>query len=156
VLIGAANLVMTLAAMALIDRLGRKPLLLAGCVTFVLSHLLAAWVFATHAKGWIVLAAMMGVVGSHALSVGGVIWAYISGFLPNAVRASGSAVACSVMWVFCALVSWIFPVIAGASGMYAFAFFALMMAVFFVIVWKYFPETKGVSLEDLQKRLVGE
>src|ERR1039457_6974304 len=73
VIIGFANLVMTLLAMSLIDRVGRKALLLVGSVTFVMSHVLAAWVFATHAQGWIVLVALMGIVGTHAYSQGAVV-----------------------------------------------------------------------------------
>ncbi len=153
VIIGFTNLVMTIVAMALIDRVGRKALLLVGSVTFVLSHVLAAWVFATHAQGWIVIAAMMGVVGSHAYSQGAVVWVIINELLPNAVRASGSAVVCSLVWVLCLGVSWSFPVVAAKSGAYAFGFFALMMVLQFFLVLKYLPETKGVSLEELQKRL---
>jgi MFS family permease len=153
VIVGATNLVMTLVAMVLIDRVGRKALLLAGSVTFVLSHALAAWVFQAHAQGWIVMAAMMGVVGSHAYSQGAVAWVCINELMPNAVRASGSAVACFVVWALCAGVSWSFPVVAGVSGAYAFGFFALMMVLQFVLVTKYLPETKGVSLEALQARL---
>jgi sugar porter (SP) family MFS transporter len=153
VIIGFTNLVMTVVAMAVIDRLGRKLLLLVGSVTFVLSHVLAAWVFATHAQGWIVIAAMMGVVGSHAYSQGAVVWVIINELLPNAVRASGSAIVCCLIWVLCAGVSWSFPVVAAKSGAYAFGFFAAMMVVQFVLVLKYLPETKGISLEELQKRL---
>ncbi|HEY5913422.1 MAG TPA: MFS transporter, partial [Verrucomicrobiae bacterium] len=153
VIVGLTNLVMTVLAMLLIDRVGRKALLLVGSVTFVLSHALAAWVFYTHAQGWIVILAMMGVVGSHAYSQGAVVWVIINELLPNAVRASGSAIVCFLIWVLCACVSWSFPVVAAKSGSYAFGFFALMMVVQFFLVLKYLPETKGVSLEELQKRL---
>ena len=153
VIVGLTNLVMTIIAMALIDRVGRKALLLTGSVTFVISHLLAAWVFQTHAQGWIVIVAMMGIVGSHAYSQGAVVWVIINELLPNAVRASGSAVATCLVWVLCLGVSWSFPVVAAKSGAYAFGFFALMMVLQFIMVLKYLPETKGISLEELQKRL---
>ena len=157
VIIGLTNLVMTVLAMVLIDRVGRKALLLAGSVTFILSHGLAAWVFHTHAQGWIVIVAMMGIVGSHAYSQGAVVWVCINELLPNAIRASGSAAACFLIWLLCIGVSWAFPVVARNSGAPAFAFFAVMMLVQFVLVLKYLPETKGISLEQLQKRLgVGE
>lgn len=153
VIVGLTNLVMTFVGMALIDRIGRKPLLLIGSVTFVMSHSLAAWVFATHTQGWLPIAAMMGVVGSHAYSQGAVVWVIINELLPNAVRASGSAVACFFMWALCAAIGWGFPVIAQASGALAFGFFALMMVAQFILVAKFLPETKGASLEELQKRL---
>lgn len=153
VIIGLTNLVMTLAAMALIDRLGRKTLLLAGSVTFIFSHALAAWVFATGAQGWIVIAALMGIVGSHAYSQGAVVWVYINEILPNAIRASGAAAICFMLWVLCAAVSWLFPFVAKFSAAGPFAFFALMMIVQFFLVLKYLPETKGRSLEELQREL---
>ena len=156
VVVGLTNLVMTVVAMALIDRLGRKKLLLIGSVTFVLSHLLAAWAFHTHAGGWLVIVAMMGIAGSHSYSQGAVVWVLINELLPNAVRASGSSAVCFMMWTLCAAVSWIFPVIAGKSAAVAFGFFAAMMVAQFFIVLKYLPETKGVSLEDLEKKLVAK
>jgi sugar porter (SP) family MFS transporter len=151
VIIGLTNLVMTLVAMALIDRVGRKALLLVGSVTFVFSHALAAWVFYTHAQGWIVIVALMGIVGSHAYSQGAVVWVYINEILPNSIRASGSAVICFMLWTLCAAVSWSFPVLAGISASGPFVFFALMMVLQFVLVLKYLPETKGRSLEELQR-----
>ena len=156
VIIGLTNLAMTFVGMALIDRVGRKALLLVGSVTFVISHVLAAWVFATHTQGWIVIVALMGVVGSHSYSQGAVVWVIINELLPNAVRASGSALACTFMWVLCAAIGWAFPVIAKASGSVAFGFFALMMVLQFILVAIYLPETKGVSLEELQTRLCAE
>jgi len=153
VIIGLTNLVMTLAAMALIDRLGRKTLLLAGSVTFVFSHALAAWVFATGAQGWVVIAAMMGIVGSHAYSQGAVVWVYINEILPNAIRASGAAAICFMLWVLCAAVSWLFPFVAQISAAGPFVFFALMMILQFFLVLRYLPETKGRSLEELQREL---
>lgn len=153
VIIGVTNLVMTVVGMALIDRVGRKSLLLAGSVTFIISHALAAWVFHTHAQGWIVIVAMMGIVGSHAYSQGAVVWVVINELLPNAIRASGSAAACFLIWLLCIGVSWLFPIVASNSGAPAFAFFAVMMLVQFVLVLKYLPETKGISLEQLQERL---
>jgi MFS family permease len=141
------------AQLGLFQRKYLKPMLLAGSVTFMISHLLAAWVFQTHAHGWVVLVAMMGIVGSHAYSQGAVVWVCINEVLPNAVRASGSAAACILLWVLDLGVSWSFPVVAGASAAYAFAFFAAMMAAQFVLVLLFFPETKGLSLEQLQQRL---
>jgi SP family xylose:H+ symportor-like MFS transporter len=153
VIVGFTNLLMTFVGMALIDRVGRKALLLVGSVTFVISHLLAVWVFATHAQGWIVILALMGVVGSHAYSQGAVVWVVINELLPNAVRASGAAAACFLMWTLCAVIGWVFPIVAQASGAYAFGFFALMMVLQFVLVARFLPETKGLTLEELQKRL---
>ncbi len=103
--------------------------------------------------GWVVILALMGIVGSHAYSQGAVVWVIINELLPNAIRVSGGAAVCFLMWLLCAAVSWSFPVIASKSGASAFGFFALMMVLQFFLVWKYLPETKGVSLEELQKQL---
>ncbi|MGE5293468.1 MAG: sugar porter family MFS transporter [Solirubrobacterales bacterium] len=156
VIVGLTNLVMTILAMGLIDRVGRKSLLLVGSVTFVLSHLLTAWVFHSHAQGWIVIVALMGIVGSHAYSQGAVVWVIINELLPNAIRASGSAAITSLLWLLDIAVSWSFPVLAGISGASAFVFFAAMMVAQFFLVLKYLPETKGISLEELQKQLGAE
>ncbi|MCX6996443.1 MAG: sugar porter family MFS transporter [Kiritimatiellaeota bacterium] len=151
VIVGVTNLVMTLVGMLLIDRVGRKILLLVGSVTFVASHLLAAWVFWTHAQGWVVLAAMMGIVASHAYSQGAVVWVIINEVLPNAIRASGSAVVSCSLWILCMAVSWSFPVIARMSAVLSFGFFAAMMVVQFFLVLRFLPETKGRSLEEIQQ-----
>lgn len=156
VIIGLTNLVLTVLAMTLIDRVGRKSLLLVGSVTFVMSHLLAAWVFRAHAQGWIVIAALMGIVGSHAYSQGAVVWVIINELLPNAIRASGSAAITFLLWLLDIVVSWSFPVLAGISGALVFVFFAVMMVLQFFMVLKYLPETKGVSLEQLQAQLSGD
>jgi sugar porter (SP) family MFS transporter len=153
VLVGLVNLVMTVLAMTLIDKLGRKPLLLIGSITFIASHLLAAWAFWTHATGWPLLVAMMGVVGSHAYSQGAVVWVIINEILPTSIRASGASAACFLMWTLCAIISWVFPVVAAKSGALVFCFFAAMMALQFILVWRFLPETKGVSLEDMEAQL---
>lgn len=153
VIVGLTNLAMTILAMGLIDRVGRKSLLLVGSVTFVVSHLLAAWVFHSHAQGWIVIAALMGIVGSHAYSQGAVVWVIINEILPNTIRASASALITSLLWLLDIAVTWSFPVLADMSGALVFVFFAAMMVLQFFLVLKYLPETKGVSLEDMQKQL---
>jgi sugar porter (SP) family MFS transporter len=153
VIVGLTNLVMTILAMGVIDKFGRKSLLLVGSVTFVMSHLLAAWVFQTHAQGWIVIAALMGIVGSHAYSQGAVVWVIINELLPNAIRASGSAAITTLLWLLDIAVTWSFPPLAHRSGAAVFIFFAVMMVLQFFLVLKYLPETKGVSLEDLQTQL---
>jgi SP family arabinose:H+ symporter-like MFS transporter len=78
---------------------------------------------------------------------------YINELLPNAIRASGSAATCFLIWSLCIAVSWTFPVLARQSGALAFSIFAVMMVLQFFLVLKYLPETKGVSLEELQQRL---
>jgi len=151
-IVGLTNLVMTLVAMTLIDRLGRKALLLIGSVTFIFSHCLAAYVFYAQIHSWLMIAALMGIVGTHAYSQGAVVWVIINELLPNSIRASAGSLVCFLMWLLCALISWGFPVIAKISPVGIFAFFALMMVLQLFLVWKYLPETKGISLEELQRQ----
>lgn len=152
--VGLANLLMTLVGMALIDKIGRKQLLLIGSVTFIISHSLAVYVFATEAQGWIVLVALMGVVGSHAYSQGAVVWVVINEVLPNSIRAVGASVCIFFLWSLAAAISWIFPIVVESSGSIIFVFFGLMMLLQYVLVYKYLPETKGVSLEEMEKMML--
>lgn len=149
--VGFANLVMTVIGMLLIDKIGRKKLLIIGSVTFVLSHSLAAYVFATEAQGWIVLVALIGAVGSHAYSQGAVVWVVINEILPNEIRAIGASVCIFFLWSLAAIISWIFPVVAESSGASVFGFFGVMMALQLILVYKFLPETKGISLEDIEQ-----
>ena len=90
---------------------------------------------------------------AHAVGQGAVIWVFISEIFPNRVRAHGQALGSFTHWTVCALVSWTFPVIASASGGHAFAFYAGMMVLQLLWVLLVMPETKGVSLEEIQKKL---
>ena len=81
------------------------------------------------------------------------IWVYLSEIFPNRVRARGQALGSFTHWFWAAAVSWTFPMIAEVSGAFAFAFFAVMMLLQFVLVFLYLPETKGVSLEQIQRKL---
>src|SRR4029453_5776332 len=112
-----------------------------------------AWAFHNRLGGPLVLASLIGYIAFFAFSQGSVIWVYLSEIFPNRVRARGQALGSFTHWFWAALVSWTFPVIAEASGASAFAFFAAMMVLQFVLVWAFLPETKGVSLEKIQRTL---
>jgi sugar porter (SP) family MFS transporter len=159
VLVGGSNLVFTLLAMALIDRFGRRRLMLVGSVGYIVTLATAAWAFYRYgtsfdeAGGRIVLASILLFIGAHAFGQGAVIWVFISEIFPNRVRAQGQALGSFTHWLMAAAISWTFPVIAEASGGHAFAFYAAMMVLQLVWVLKAMPETKGVPLEEIQKRL---
>jgi MFS family permease len=159
VLVGGSNLVFTLLAMALIDRFGRRLLMLAGSVGYVVTLATAAWAFYRYGTafdelgGRIVLVSILGFIGAHAFGQGAVIWVFISEIFPNRVRARGQALGSFTHWFMAAAISWTFPVIAEASGGHAFAFYAAMMVLQLLWVLKVMPETKGVPLEEIQKRL---
>lgn len=153
VIIGFTNLVFTMIAMTVIDRYGRKRLLLIGAVGLAACLGLTAWAFHTGAGGTIVLASLIGYIAFFAFSQGSVIWVYMSEIFPNRVRARGQALGSFTHWFWAAIVSWTFPIIAEASGATAFGFFAVMMVLQFVLVFIFLPETKGISLEQIQKKL---
>jgi SP family xylose:H+ symportor-like MFS transporter len=153
IIIGLVNLVFTIVGMALIDRIGRKKLLLFGSITFIASHLLAAWVFLSGDTSWLAVLAASGVVASHAFSQGAVIWVCINELLPNAIRAVGSSAACFVLWGMAIIVSTAFPPLIEAWGGYVFMIFAVMMVIQFIFVLKFLPETKGDTLEDIERKM---
>jgi MFS family permease len=153
VIIGVTCLVSTVLAMAVIDRFGRKKLLLIGAAGMVVCLGLTAWAFYRGMGGGLVLLSLMGYIAFFAFSQGSVIWVFLSEIFPNRVRARGQALGSFTHWAWCALVSWSFPVIAEQSGGHAFSFFAVMMVVQLLMVSMFLPETKGVSLEQIQRKL---
>jgi sugar porter (SP) family MFS transporter len=152
VVIGFTNLIFTLVAMTVIDRFGRRRLLLVGAVGLAACLATTAYAF-QHGGGPLVLASLIGYIAFFAFSQGSVIWVYLSEIFPNRVRARGQALGSFTHWFWAAVVSWSFPIISEFSGASAFAFFAAMMVLQFVLVWMFLPETKGISLEEIQHRL---
>ena len=153
VAIGATNLAFTLLGMALIDRVGRKPLLLIGAGGTALALAAVAAIFYTHHHQELLVWALVVYIAFFAVSQGAVIWVYLSEIFPTRVRNKGQSLGSGTHWIFNAMLSAIFPVIAARSGSYPFMFFAAMVALQFVVVLVFFPETKQVSLEDLQRKL---
>lgn len=154
VAVGGMNLLATLLAMTLIDQWGRRRLLLLGSVGMVASLSGVAYVFSKHEYlNWL-LPLLMVYIFFFAISQGAVIWVYLSELFPTRVRGQGQAVGTSTHWIMNAIISAAFPSTANLSPAYPFACFAIMMAVQFVVVGRWFPETKNVSLEDLQNQLV--
>ena len=154
VAVGGTNLLFTICALFVIDRLGRRFLMLVGSVGTAISLAVVAWQFYTgiSAPG-LVLAGLLGFIAFFAISQGAVIWVFISEIFPNRVRSKGQALGTFTHWFMAAAVSWTFPVVAEASGGHAFAFFSAMMVLQLVFVLKAMPETKGLSLEELEVKL---
>jgi sugar porter (SP) family MFS transporter len=153
VAVGATNLLFTMIAMSVIDRLGRKTLLLVGSVGTAICLAGVALVFFTgQHQSWL-LWLLIGYIAFFAFSQGAVIWVYISEVFPNTVRAKGQSLGSFSHWFMNALISGIFPLMAASSGAYPFVFFSIMMAAQFFVVLFIYPETKGYSLEEMQKRI---
>ncbi|WP_294031727.1 sugar porter family MFS transporter [Sphingopyxis sp.] len=155
VMIGIANLVFTLVGMTLIDRIGRKTLLLAGAAGMTLCLGVAAGVLFGAVGNGLMLPALIGFIAFFATSQGAVIWVYISEIFPTPVRARGSALGASTHWLMNALIAGIFPVLVAWSPGAPFVIFAAAMVVQFIVVAIVFPETRGVDLDEMDRRIAG-
>jgi len=153
VAVGSMNLIATLLAMSVIDKLGRKTLLLIGSVGTAACLAGVAWVFFTQSHRSLLLWLLVGYIAFFAISQGAVIWVYISEIFPTRVRAKGQALGSSSHWIMNALIAYTFPQLAKSSGAYPFVLFSAMMVVQFFVVLLVFPETKGVTLEQMQHQL---
>jgi SP family arabinose:H+ symporter-like MFS transporter len=153
VAIGAMNLVATLFGMTLIDKLGRKTLLLIGSVGTALCLAGVAEIFFTQAHQNYLIWLLVTYIAFFAVSQGAVIWVYIGEVFPNRVRSKGQSLGSSSHWIMNAIIAYTFPQVAKSSGAYPFMFFAAMMAMQFFVVLFFYPETKNVTLEQMQRRL---
>ncbi len=158
--IGGTNLLFTFLGLYLIDRLGRRQLLLAGSIGYILSLVMVAVCFAFHASPVLLMLFLLLFIAAHAVGQGAVIWVFISEIFPNNIRAKGQSFGASVHWVFAAVITLITPFFLDArDGVFAdnpwpiFAFFAGMMVLQLVWVLTRMPETKGVSLEQIERDL---
>ena len=153
VAIGGTNLLFTMLAMSVIDRLGRKKLLLIGSVGTAACLGGVATIFLTGRHQNLLVWLLIGYIAFFAFSQGAVIWVYLSEVFPNRVRAKGQSLGSFAHWFMNAAISGVFPLMAAKSGGYPFVFFSFMMVIQFVVVLFFYPETKGVSLEEMQKKL---
>jgi len=158
--IGVINLVFTFVGIALIDRLGRKQLMYIGSIGYILSLAMVGWCFYSGASSVLLLVFILLFIASHAVGQGAVIWVFISEIFPTKIRAYGQSWGTGVHWVFAALITLITPSFLDAEiGIFKenpwpiFIFFSAMMVL--QLLWVFFamPETKGVSLEELEKKM---
>ena len=153
VAIGATNLIFTMIAMSMIDRIGRKTLLLVGSVGTATCLAGVSAIFFTHSHENLLVWLLVGYIAFFAFSQGAVIWVYLSEVFPNTVRAKGQSLGSFSHWFMNALISGIFPLMAARSGAYPFVFFSVMMVLQFFVVLFVYPETKGFTLEEMQKEM---
>jgi len=153
VIVGFTMLVFTVLAMVIIDRFGRRNLMIAGSLGYIAGLSGAAWAFYAKVEGPLLLVSLLVFIAAHGFGQGAVIWVFISEIFPNRVRARGQALGSFTHWAMNAGISWTFPMIAAAAGWMAFAFYALCMVGQLVWVLLVMPETKGVSLEKIQEKL---
>ncbi len=153
VAVGATNLLFTMIAMTQIDRIGRKTLLLIGSVGTAASLAGVAAIFIAGTHQELLVWCLVAFIAFFAFSQGAVIWVYLSEVFPTRVRAKGQSLGSFTHWIMNALISAVFPVLAAKSGGVPFLFFGAMMVVQFFVVLAIYPETKGYSLEEMQRKL---
>jgi len=152
--IGIANLVFTVLGWVFIDRLGRKVLMYIGSIGYILSLTMIAISFFNASFGAVPVY-IFSFIAAHAIGQGSVIWVFISEIFPNEVRAAGMACGALTHWVFAAVIANVFPFFSEQfGGGIIFLFFAVMMVFQLLYVWLIMPETKGTSLEQLQRQIV--
>ncbi len=153
VAIGATNLIFTMLAMSIIDRVGRRTLMLIGSVGTAACLAGVAVIFWTGRHETLLVWLLIGFIAAFAFSQGSVIWVYISEVFPTAVRAKGQGLGSATHWIMNALISFLFPIVAAHSKAAPFGFFSAMMVLQFLVVLFLYPETKGISLEEMEKKL---
>jgi MFS transporter, SP family, arabinose:H+ symporter len=152
--IGIVNLVFTMLGLTLIDKMGRKFLMYIGSIGYIISLSCVSYVFFAGLSGTFVTVLLFVFIAAHAIGQGAVIWVFISEIFPTQVRSWGNSFGSSTHWVFAALIASLFPYINKQLGSgLVFALFAIMMVFQLLYVWRMMPETKGVSLEDMEKQL---
>jgi sugar porter (SP) family MFS transporter len=153
--IGGTNVLFTFLGMSIIDKFGRKKLLLVGAIGMFVFLILTAFGLREGHSSFL-LFYIIGFIGTFALSQGAVIWVFLAEIFPNEVRAKGSSLGSTTHWVFAAIISWLFPIIVEASkqgGFYVFLFYAIMVVLSFVFIL-FLPETKGKSLEAIREETI--
>jgi sugar porter (SP) family MFS transporter len=153
VAVGATNLLFTIVAMTVIDKVGRKTLLLVGSIGTALALAGVAAIFFAGTHQNLLVWCLVGFIAFFAFSQGAVIWVYLSEVFPTRVRARGQSLGSSTHWVMNAIIANIFPMLAASSGGAPFVFFSVMMLVQFFVVLSTYPETKGHTLEEMEHRL---
>jgi sugar porter (SP) family MFS transporter len=157
ILVGITNGIFTILGMILIDRVGRRKLLIVGSIGMsVCLGLIARTFYTQNFSGYGLLVFLLIYIMFFAFSTGAVIWVLIAEIFPNRVRGKGQSLGSFTHWFFAALITFLFPVVAKSSQSgvgHAFLFFSIMMVVQVIVVWKYFPETKGRTLEEIGEHI---
>ncbi len=159
VMVGFTNLAFTILAMFLIDKIGRKFMLLFGAVGMSIFLAIFAYIYLNQIEGYILLIMLLGFVACFAFSQGAVIWVLLAEMFPNNIRARASSIGSFSLWTFNAITAFLFPVVAstfeGSNGIgYAFIFYAAMTTIGFFFFKHFLIETKGKSLEELEKEML--
>jgi sugar porter (SP) family MFS transporter len=152
---GSVNLAFTLVALGLVDRFGRRPLMLFGAAALASIYTAMAYCYVVHVQGWPLLVLVLMAIGAYAMSLAPVTWVVISEIFPNRIRGAAMSVAVTSLWIACFVLTFTFPILnarLGPAG--TFALYAAICAAGFVFVIAKLPETKGKTLERIEAELV--
>lgn len=150
VITGAINLVFTVLSMLLVDRIGRRLMMLAGCIGIGVSHLLCAWAYHAQWRGAAVLVLTLSAIACYALTLAPVTWVLIAEIFPSRIRSEGVSVAVSALWIASFLLTYTFPLLIQLEGTAGtFLTYGLICLLGFVLVFATVPETKGRTLEQI-------
>jgi len=155
VITGSVNLIFTLIAMSVVDKLGRKKLLIIGAAGLSLSYIFLGLAYFFHVQGIVVLIIVVLSIGIYAMSLAPIVWVVLSEIFPNQVRGAAMSLATLALWVACFILTYTFPMLnkwLGASG--TFWVYASVNLVSFIFIALQLPETKGKSLEEIEQYLV--
>ncbi len=156
VITGAINLVVTFVAIGTVDRFGRRGLMLIGCAGIAISHLLLGAAYTMGMKGLWVLVLTLSAIGCYGMSLAPITWVLIAEIFPNRIRGAAVSVAVSALWIACFILTYTFPILKGAVGMSGtFWIYAAICAGGFFFILMRVPETKGKTLEQIERDLVG-
>lgn len=152
---GSVNVVFTFVALGTVDRRGRRPLMLIGAAGLAVIYAALGFCYWSHVQGWPMLAMVLAAIGCYAMSLAPVTWVVISEIFPNRIRGAAMSIAVSCLWIACFLLTYTFPMLnkkLGAAG--TFWLYAGICAVGFLFIFVRLPETKGKSLEQIERELV--
>jgi SP family xylose:H+ symportor-like MFS transporter len=158
IIVGAVNLVFTVVAIVTVDKYGRKPLQIIGALIMAVAMIALGAAFALQIKGVVALLCMLFYIAGFAVSWGPVTWVLLSEIFPNQIRGKAMAVAVAAQWIANFLVSWTFPILNDNPNLlnkfhhgFAYWIYGVMSILAALFVWKIVPETKGRSLEQMEK-----
>jgi sugar porter (SP) family MFS transporter len=155
VITGAVNLLFTLIAIQTVDRFGRRALMLVGCAGIAFFHTLIGLGYMLHLKGPIVVAPVLATLACYGFSLAPITWVLISEIFPNRIRGAAISVSTSALWIACFILTYTFPLLNGALGpAKTFWLYALICAAGCIFIFMRVPETKGKTLEEIERELV--
>jgi len=155
VITGAVNLLFTLIAIQTVDRFGRRALMLVGCAGIAFFHTLIGLGYMLHLKGPMVVAPVLATLACYGFSLAPITWVLISEIFPNRIRGAAVSVSTSALWIACFILTYTFPLLNGALGpAKTFWLYALICAAGCIFIFKRVPETKGKTLEEIERELV--